>query len=812
MGAITLSGVTQCTSSSTCTPSKACAPGTTRWGLSEVVDANANQVNYSWSCDQQDCYPSAVDYDGAHVQLYRQSRPDVLTFAIGGAMAETLGRLKTVDVLVGGQRAHTYALNYGTSASTARSLLASVQEFGRDAVVDTSGNVTNGTALPATTFGWQDATGGWAGRHIPASCWTGQETISGPPGCYPVGFVGPLPTGGVRCTSGPVPVGQVLQGDFNGDGRTDVVSYNSQWSNLPACLSTGTGWVAPSSQGAPCTGGGCGNLGSGIFVGGTPLVGDFNGDGKSDVFQFNGAWASIPVWVATGSGFSCSDLGAPSQPQTGDFGGNANGSGIFGGTPLTGDFNGGRAHGHPAVLVCLGERPGVLFGRDGLELQEHPRDVQRTRGRVGVRVQRGIMPSGPAAPSRGRHRRRRQGRHHSIQFVVVEHPRLLLPEREWSCHNLPAFCDPQSQDVWGCNGNLGYGIFSGTTPLVGDFNGDGKADILQYNANASAIPVCLSTGNGWNCRNIPATCASDTGDAACGPTIGHGGYAVYAGGIPLVGDFNGDGRSDLLQYNSAWSSVPVCLSTEAGWTCRNIGAPGSVQSGDLACTGNGGGAVWPGAFPLVADFNGDGNTDLLEYNPVWVTIPVLRSTASTGNLLTSVSNGLGGTTSVTYAPSSSWASTNNPPLVQTVATTTTSDGRGWSETTNYAYQGGLWDPLGRRFLGFNYAKKTLPCLAWEAAAGWPSCSYQETWSDQTYGALGKPDQVHFSEGNGTLLTATNFAYQGGGSTLPYTSVEVGRTDAVYDGTGNSLSEPLQANVRRPPLRFVHSVWTRRRGD
>ncbi len=43
--------------------------------------------------------------------------------------------------------------------------------------------------------------------------------------------------------------------------------------------------------------------------------------------------------------------------------------------------------------------------------------------------------------------------------------------------------------------------------------------------------------------------------------------------LPRVGDFNGDGRADVIQYQpQGWDAVPVCLSPRSGWTCRQLRA------------------------------------------------------------------------------------------------------------------------------------------------------------------------------------------------------------------------------------------------
>ncbi|HEX2570936.1 MAG TPA: SpvB/TcaC N-terminal domain-containing protein, partial [Polyangia bacterium] len=134
------------------------AAGTFRWGLSSVTDTRGNQVSYGWWCGGGDCYPDNVSYNGTTVRLYREARPDPITFPTGsGTLGRTLYRLRSIDVTVAGARSRTYRLQYGTSASTGRSLLANVQEFGRDASVDAAGAVLSGSAHPARTYAYDSA-------------------------------------------------------------------------------------------------------------------------------------------------------------------------------------------------------------------------------------------------------------------------------------------------------------------------------------------------------------------------------------------------------------------------------------------------------------------------------------------------------------------------------------------------------------------------------------------------------------------------------------------------------------------------------
>jgi hypothetical protein len=115
---------------------------------------------------------------------------------------------------------------------------------------------------------------------------------------------------------------------------------------------------------------------------------------------------------------------------------------------------------------------------------------------------------------------------------------------------------------------------------VGDYNGDGRSDILRYVSGLSGAQVFLSDGTKF------VNAGSWTGK-------GKGDDGWY------VGDFNGDGRDDLLRYLAAGTVSDVLLSDGtkfnyyAGWS--------------TAWNGNDG---W-----YVGDFNGDGRSDLMRYNP-----------------------------------------------------------------------------------------------------------------------------------------------------------------------------------------------------
>ena len=91
---------------------------------------------------------------GAEIRFHREQRNDIQRYALGSAFGEMRFRLKTITVSMAGQLVRAYALSYVSSGSTGAGLLSSVTSFGRDAKVDANGTVIAGPTPPGpkTTF------------------------------------------------------------------------------------------------------------------------------------------------------------------------------------------------------------------------------------------------------------------------------------------------------------------------------------------------------------------------------------------------------------------------------------------------------------------------------------------------------------------------------------------------------------------------------------------------------------------------------------------------------------------------------------
>ena len=149
---------------------------------------------------------------------------------------------------------------------------------------------------------------------------------------------------------------------------------------------------------------------------------------------------------------------------------------------------------------------------------------------------------------------------------------------------------------------------------AGDFNGDGRHDVVTADADADTISVLLGDGSG----DMGARRAFATGARPCGVT---------------VGDFDGDGRQDVATADATDSTVSVLLGDgSGGFAAAAHFATGSSPNGIA-----------------LGDFNGDGDQDLVTANSGTLGVSVLLGDGSGGfGPATGYATG-GGTRSVAVA-------------------------------------------------------------------------------------------------------------------------------------------------------------------
>jgi VCBS repeat-containing protein len=152
----------------------------------------------------------------------------------------------------------------------------------------------------------------------------------------------------------------------------------------------------------------------------------------------------------------------------------------------------------------------------------------------------------------------------------------------------------------------------GTAPValaVGDFNGDGKADLAVANSGSNNVSILLGNGD----ATFTTGTALSTGTGSTPSAL-------------AVGDFNGDGKADIVVANQGLGTV------EFFWGNGNC----TFTAGPSLTTGSGPDAV------AAADLNGDGKLDLVVGNGGTNTLSVFLGNGNgTFGSATTVSVGTG---------------------------------------------------------------------------------------------------------------------------------------------------------------------------
>lgn len=272
-----------------------------------------------------------------------------------------------------------------------------------------------------------------------------------------------------------------------------------------------------------------------------------------------------------------------------------------------------------------------------------------------------------------------------------------------------------------------------------DFNGDGRADVVLSDTAATCDPVvgCIAATTWWTTltstgSSFVATAAGEcnayTSTGYCNPwvqigdyngdgysdllrynndhyEIAHGSSAGVSQGVPVsmsistlavdtqVVDYDGDGRTDFL-FSDNSSSWYVARSTGTGFeTAIALSVP---YSSDLAKT-----------FRL-ADFDGDGQVDIGYKNTQY---RVRKHNGSAPDFASAFTDGFGNSVGVTYAPLTDSAvytvgTGATFPVVDirapmyVVKQFTASDGIGGSYSVSESYAAARVHVQGRGFLGF----------------------------------------------------------------------------------------------------------------
>lgn len=314
--------------------------------------------------------------------------------------------------------------------------------------------------------------------------------------------------------------------DFNGDGNSDLLFVNNTTNGIAVWLLNGA-TVTASPQ--------VGTLAAGWHY---TATGDFNGDAKTDLLMLNDATHDVAVWEMNGTQVIANQtIGTI----------NAAGGWHF---ASTGDFNG---DGNTDLLFTNSTTNGVaIWQMNGTQVMASP--------------QVGILAAGWHYAATGDFNG--DGKTDLLMLNDTTHDVAV-----WEMNGTQVIAN---QTIGTINAAGGWHFAS-----TGDFNGDGKTDLMFLNNTSNGVAI-------WQ-MNGPQVAA----DAQIGTVNAAAGWHFTD-----TGDFNGDGKTDLLFTNNTNNGVAV-------WQMDGTQVTANPQVGTMAA-----------GFTYFApgDFNGDHKTDLLFEN------------------------------------------------------------------------------------------------------------------------------------------------------------------------------------------------------
>lgn len=143
--------------------------------------------------------------------------------------------------------------------------------------------------------------------------------------------------------------------------------------------------------------------------------------------------------------------------------------------------------------------------------------------------------------------------------------------------------------------------------VVGDFNGDGRPDLATANSYDNSVSVLINTTPGG--EHVPRFVL------ATSPAVGQGPIAIAAG------DFNGDGKLDLVTANHFDDSLSILVNDSAE------GAEGAhFRPATVLAVGSNSGL----AAVAVIDLDGDGKPDLVAANDGSDSLSIFSNSSAPG--------------------------------------------------------------------------------------------------------------------------------------------------------------------------------------
>jgi FG-GAP-like repeat len=311
----------------------------------------------------------------------------------------------------------------------------------------------------------------------------------------------------------------VLTGDFDGDGFTDIALTGApNWNTIPIAFSNGDGTFHVTNVDI----GPFATWATGPHV--TVVTGDFDNDGKTDIALIGTEGDKLPV------AFSLGDGGFHVTTSDVDF--FAAWARMSGATALAGDYN----HDGRTDIALTGHAgwntlPVAFSNGDGtFKVSNTPIDVFAAWAATP-----GVIKLVGDFDGDGRD--------------DIALPRLYY----WT--TIPVAFSMGNGSFSVTNMSIPLNEAGGPTKLTGDFNGDGRTDIAMFGDDWNPFVLFHSTGDGgFSLSSQPAD-----------PPPAFYSWLLQPGAVPLLGDFDGDGRTDFAIIGGVdWGSLPVVFSKPNG--------------------------------------------------------------------------------------------------------------------------------------------------------------------------------------------------------------------------------------------------------
>lgn len=738
------------------TDSALLATGTTSvlvWSLNRITDRFGNHVDIAYTNDtaNQTLRPATITYTtppSAAVSSGAQATPNyqvqftyvarsstIPTGFVAGAQFNEPYLAQTITVAAWNGSAYAAALTYNLTYNTGAAT-------GRSRL-HTIQECSPTQCFPATIVSYQDGSAGW-GSAITASG-NLQLGASG-------GFVG----------------------DLNGDGFQDIVYPDSASGHWYYLLGSSSGALA----GPYDTG-----VASSTFVYGL----DFKGNGITDLVLRNssGNWR-VMFFQSAGAAFSITDTTspAPSLPAGYTY-------------LITGDVDGdGR---EDVIYVVSGGSSWTT--NDALYYQLNTGTGFSTP--VLIYTTNNVAGSG-SYEKLGQFSWQGFGHIHHPDFNGDGRVDFFLPDR--NCEDTTTKCAAGKGTItstnllWASNSTgVGYSVRGGFaySPLVGDYNGDGCADI--------AYPTAATSGYYWTIQY--GTCDRSGATSILSAAVTTTAWLASTQYYYLAVDWDGDGMDDIIATNGyptgTWGYYHSTGTNLGAWTSTGI------SFNDLGVA-------------FVADVNGDGLFDIVSaipstYQP---TVYPHNGATVTPDLATSFTDGFGFGHSLAYVQltNSSYYSKGSGAVYpeenfqgsRTVVASynvTNAAGLGSTYTISQYYSDARVNTQGRGFEGFayirsldsrnslyryNYYSLSFPLTGMisQSTLATASKTYASVVNTNTYATLDATYKRYFPY----VSQAIESQYEYGGS-LDGTLITQATTNISYGGTnGFTYGNPSQIST------------------